>query len=61
MSKEIIRDESLLLANGGKWTIETLTEAERDEFYKVNEGLTREWDYISYNDFIRRMNEKYGQ
>ena len=32
-----------------------------NEFNRVNAGLNRDWDYVSYNDFILRMNEKYGQ
>ena len=61
MSKELIRDESLLQATGGTWTFDTLTQEEKDEFNRVNAGLNRDWDYVSYNDFILRMNEKYGQ
>jgi hypothetical protein len=60
-SKKVIRDESLLEVAGGKWTYETLTEEEKQEFNKVSQALTDEWDYIGYNDFIRRMNAKYGE
>ena len=34
---------------------------EREEFMRVNEDLTENWNYIAYNDFIRRMNAKYGE
>lgn len=61
MEKELIRDESLLEVNGGSWTFETLTPKEREEFMRVNEDLTENWNYIAYNDFIRRMNAKYGE
>lgn len=61
MEKEPIRDESLLEVNGGSWTLETLTPEEREEFMRVNEDLTENWNYIAYNDFIRRMNAKYGE
>ncbi len=60
-SKKIIRDESLLEVAGGKWTFETLTPEEKEEFNRVNEALTDEWDYVGYNNFIRRMNAKYGE
>ncbi|MBQ3459944.1 MAG: hypothetical protein IJH14_04660 [Solobacterium sp.] len=60
MEDKKIRDESLLEVSGGKWTLETLTPEERERFYEVSEGLTNEWDYISYNEFIQEMNEKYG-
>lgn len=60
MEQNMVKDESLLEVNGGKWTIDTLTEEEREEYYKVAEGLREEYNYVAYNDFIRRMNEKYG-
>lgn len=60
-SKKVIRDESLLEVAGGKWTYETLTQEEKDEFNRVSQALTDEWDYVGYNDFIRRMNAKYGE
>lgn len=60
MEDRKIRDESLLEVSGGKWTLETLTPEERERFYEISEGLTTEWDYISYNEFIQEMNEKYG-
>ena len=60
MEDQKIRDESLLEVSGGKWTLETLTPEERKRFYEVSEGLTEEWDYVSYNEFIQEMNEKYG-
>ena len=60
MEDKKIRDESLLEVSGGKWTLETLTPEERERFYEVSEGLTKEWDYVSYNEFIQEMNEKYG-
>ncbi len=60
MEDQKIRDESLLEVSGGKWTLETLTPEERERFYEVSEGFTNEWDYISYNEFIQEMNEKYG-
>jgi hypothetical protein len=60
-SKKVIRDESLLEVAGGKWTYETLTQEEKDEFSRVSQALTDEWDYVGYNDFIRRMNAKYGE
>ncbi len=49
------------VVNGGSWTLETLTPEEREEFMRVNEDLTENWNYIAYNDFIRRMNAKYGE
>jgi hypothetical protein len=58
--KNVIRDESLLEVAGGKWNLDTLTEEEKDEWYKVNEDLTQNWNYVAYNDFVIRMNEKYG-
>ncbi len=61
MKENEIRDESLLEVNGGKWTLETLTPEERDEFMRVSQELTDNWNYVEYNDFIRRMNEKYGK
>ena len=60
MEDQKIRDESLLEVSGGKWTLETLTPEERERFYEVSEGLTEEWDHVSYNEFIQEMNEKYG-
>jgi len=47
--------------SGGKWTLETLTPEERDELYKVSADLTDNWNYVAYNDFIERMNAKYGK
>ena len=61
MDKKEIKDESLLKAVGGKWTIDTLTEEEKDEYYRVKDALEKDGDYVGYNDFIRRMNEKYGR
>ena len=61
MDKKKIRDDSLLEAVGGKWTIDTLTEEEKDEYYRVKEALEKDGDYVGYNDFVRRMNEKYGR
>ena len=61
MKENEIRDESLLEVNGGKWTLETLTPEEREEFMRVSQELTDNWNYVEYNDFIRRMNEKYGK
>jgi len=61
MEKKMIRDESLLEVNGRSWTIETLTPEERQEYYKISADLTDNWNYVAYNDFIRRMNEKYGE
>lgn len=61
MEDKKIRDESLLEVSGGKWTFETLTPEERERFNQVSTGLTREWDYISYNEFIHEMNKKYGE
>ena len=60
MEDKKIRDESLLEVSGGKWTFDTLTPEEKERFNKVSAGLTHEWDYISYNEFIHEMNEKYG-
>ena len=60
MKPEEIRDESLLEVNGGKWTFETLTEDEKRRCNEVMEGLTHDWNYIEYNEFIREMNAKYG-
>ena len=34
---------------------------EKDDFSRVSQALTDEWDYVGYNDFIRRMNAKYGE
>ena len=60
MASKEIRDESLLEINGGGWTYETLTPEEQKRFEEVNQGLSEEWDYISYNEFILEMNKKYG-
>ena len=60
MKDRKIRDESLLEVSGGKWTFDTLTPEEKERFNKVSAGLTHEWDYISYNEFIHEMNAKYG-
>ncbi len=57
--KEI--DESLLAVNGGSWTVDTLTKEEKDEFYRLSAELTTEYNYVGYNDFIYRMNAKYGE
>ena len=61
MDKKELRDESLHEAVGGKWTIDTLTAEEKDEYYRVKDALEKDGDYVGYNDFIRRMNEKYGR
>ncbi|MBR4457331.1 MAG: hypothetical protein IKS32_14095 [Solobacterium sp.] len=58
--KNKINDEKILEISGGKWTLETLTPEEQDEFMKVSEELNWGWNYVAYNDFIERMNKKYG-
>ena len=61
MEKRKINDEEIMKVSGGKWTLETLTPEERDELYKVSADLTDNWNYVAYNDFIERMNAKYGK
>ena len=56
----VIDEEALRKASGGKWSLETLTPEEQDEFMKVSQELTWEWNYVGYNDVIERMNKKYG-
>jgi hypothetical protein len=61
MDKKKIMDELLHLVNGGKWNFDTLTEEEKDEYFKVKDELERDGNYVAWNDFIDRMNEKYGK
>ena len=56
--KKKIDEAKLLEITGGKWSLETLTKEEQDEFMKVSEDLN--CNYIAYNDFVERMNKKYG-
>ncbi len=56
--KKKIDEAKLREITGGKWSLETLTKEEQDEFMKVSEDLN--WNYIAYNDFVERMNKKYG-
>ena len=56
-----IESERRTLAKKGKIKVELLTPEERERFNQVSTGLTREWDYISYNEFIHEMNKKYGE
>jgi hypothetical protein len=58
--KKKIDDAKLREITGGKWNLETLTKEEQDEFMKVSEDLNWNWNYIAYNDFVERMNKKYG-
>ena len=55
-----IKDDSLLEVSGGKWDVFSITEEERIRYFKVTEKYEEEGDYISYNEFIRDMDAKYG-
>ena len=55
-----IKDDSLLEISGGKWDVFSITEEERIRYFKVKEMYEEEGDYISYNEFIRDMDAKYG-
>ena len=61
MDKKKIMDELLHQVNGGKWNFDTLTEEEKNEYFKVKDELERDGNYVAWNDFIDRMNEKYGK
>ena len=55
-----LKEEALAEAVGGKWSFDTLNEEEKRRFCEVNEGLSRDWNYLAYNAFIEEMNAKYG-